>query len=162
MNQYGEVFIIFPRKELARELRICEQRVTASFKKLVELNLVWEKRCGRGDANQIYLANVEPADDPSYSSAPFVPPDDGDSRNAGSDGLTSADTPVPVQETQDRSAKNLQNCGSGSAEFAAAESPKLPPSYIKSSRTDLGGGRHAGTERGRGAAWWSATATTSI
>jgi len=136
VNKYGEVFIIFPRKELARELRICEQRVTAAFKKLVELNLVWEKRCGRGDANQIYLANVEPADNPSYSSAPFVPPDDGDSRNAGSDGLASPDTPASVQETQNRSAKNLQNCGSGGAGSAAAEPPKLPPSYIKSSQTN--------------------------
>ena len=73
VNDFGEVFVIFPRKELARELRICEQRVTAAFKKLVELKLVWEKRCGRGDANQIYLASVEPMDNPSYSSAPFVP-----------------------------------------------------------------------------------------
>lgn len=56
VNERGEVFVIFPRKALAKELRICEQRVTAAFKKLVELELVWEKRCGRGDANQIYLA----------------------------------------------------------------------------------------------------------
>ena len=34
--------MIFPRKALAKELRICEQRVTAAFKKLVELELVWE------------------------------------------------------------------------------------------------------------------------
>ena len=27
----------------------------------MELKLVWEKRCGRGDANQIYLAQVQPA-----------------------------------------------------------------------------------------------------
>lgn len=52
VNEHGEVFVIFPRKALAKELRICEQRVTAAFKKLVELELVWEKRCGRGDANQ--------------------------------------------------------------------------------------------------------------
>ena len=58
VNERGEVFVIFPRKALAKELRICEQRVTAAFKKLVELELVWEKRCGRGDANQIYLAYV--------------------------------------------------------------------------------------------------------
>lgn len=52
VNERGEVFVIFPRKALAKELRICEQRVTAAFKKLVELKLVWEKRCGRGDANR--------------------------------------------------------------------------------------------------------------
>ena len=46
VNECGEVFVIFPRKALAKELRICEQRVTAAFKKLVELELVWEKRCG--------------------------------------------------------------------------------------------------------------------
>lgn len=52
-NDQGEVFVIFPRKELAKELRICEKRVTASFRELAEKNLIWEKRCGRGDANQI-------------------------------------------------------------------------------------------------------------
>ena len=31
VNDAGEVFVIFPRKALAKELRICEQRVTALF-----------------------------------------------------------------------------------------------------------------------------------
>ena len=84
VNDQGEVFVIFPRKELAKELRICEKRVTAAFRKLVELELVWEKRCGRGEANQIYLAVVNPRSDPGYSCAPFLPPDaeSGDSRTA--------------------------------------------------------------------------------
>ena len=46
VNDAGEVFVIFPRKALAKELRICEQRVTAAFRKLAELQLIWEKRCG--------------------------------------------------------------------------------------------------------------------
>ena len=71
INDDGEVFVIFPRKALAKELRICEQRVTAAFRKLAELQLIWEKRCGRGDANQIYLASVTPIDDPGYECAPF-------------------------------------------------------------------------------------------
>ena len=84
VNERGEVFVIFPRKALAKELRICEQRVTAAFKKLVELELVWEKRCGRGDANQIYLAYVTPQDDPAYASAPFTAPEENcGSRTAG-------------------------------------------------------------------------------
>ena len=57
-NSFGEVCVIFPRRELARELRIGEKRVTAAFQKLSELNLIWEKRCGRGDANQIYLGST--------------------------------------------------------------------------------------------------------
>ena len=82
VNDFGEVFVIFPRKELANELRICEQRVTAAFRTLKELDLIWEKRCGRGDANQIYLATVTPQDDPTYSSAPFTPPTE-EARTAG-------------------------------------------------------------------------------
>ena len=136
VNDYGEVFVIFPRKELARELRICEQRVTAAFKKLVELKLVWEKRCGRGDANQIYLASVEPLDNPGYSSAPFVPEPDSDSRTADSDGLDGAGFPMPEQEPQDLSGKNLQNGASRTAEPAVAEPQKMRPSYIKSSHTE--------------------------
>lgn len=82
VNERGEVFVIFPRKALAKELRICEQRVTAAFKKLVELKLVWEKRCGRGDANQIYLARVTPIEDPDYSCAPFVTEDKSEVRGS--------------------------------------------------------------------------------
>ena len=80
VNDHGEDFVIFPRKALAKELRICEQRVTAAFKKLVELKLVWEKRCGRGDANQIYLARVTPIEDPDYSCAPFITEDESEVR----------------------------------------------------------------------------------
>ena len=136
VNDFGEVFVIFPRKELARELRICEQRVTAAFKKLVELKLVWEKRCGRGDANQIYLASVEPENNPSYSSAPFVPEPDCDSRTAESEGLGDTNLPMPEQEPQDLSGKNLQNCASRTEETEAAEPQKQRPSYIKTSHTE--------------------------
>ena len=67
INDQGEVFVIFPRLALAKELRVCEKRVTAAFRILAGRQLIWEKRCGRGDANQIYLARVEPVDDPDYS-----------------------------------------------------------------------------------------------
>lgn len=72
VNDQGEVFVIFPRLALAKELRVCEKRVTAAFRTLAERRLIWEKRCGRGDANQIYLARVEPVDDPDYQCAPFL------------------------------------------------------------------------------------------
>ena len=70
VNDQGEVFVIFPRLALAKELRVCEKRVTAAFRVLAERHLIWEKRCGRGDANQIYLARVEPIDDPDYTAIP--------------------------------------------------------------------------------------------
>ena len=133
-NEKGEVFVIFPRKELAQELRICEKRVTAAFQTLAKLNLIWEKRCGRGDANQIYLAHVQPQDDPEYTSAPFVSEEQPDeSRTAGSAGLTGEESgyetaPAP-QELQNRPFKNRGFDGSRTAESAVAEPPILRPSY---------------------------------
>ena len=135
VNDFGEVFVIFPRKELARELRICEQRVTAAFRTLKELNLIWEKRCGRGDANQIYLATVVPQDDPDYTSAPFVDPDDGASRNADSEVLDGSDFPTPSQEPQDQGAKNRKDCASKTAESEVPEPRKRRPSYKDLSHT---------------------------
>ena len=137
VNNFGEVFVIFPRKELARELRICEQRVTAAFKKLVELKLVWEKRCGRGDANQIYLASVEPLDNPGYTSAPFVPGPDSDSRTAESEGLDRPGLSAPTQEPQDLRGKTPKICGPRTAEAEAVEPQNQRPSYIKSSQSDF-------------------------
>ena len=140
VNEHGEVFVIFPRKALAKELRICEQRVTAAFKKLVELKLVWEKRCGRGDANQIYLARVTPIEDPDYSCAPFVPEgqtEDCGSRTADFEGLAASDVPAGKQEPQNPQSKNH---GNGVSRTAAAELPepqKPTPSKKEKRNTDL-------------------------
>ena len=142
VNDFGEVFVIFPRKELAKELHICEQRVTAAFRALKELNLIWEKRCGRGDANQIYLATVEPQDDPDYTSAPFVDPSDGDTRTTDPEVLDGSDFPTPSQEPQDQGAKNRKDCASKTAELEVPEPQKPRPSYkdlshIYPSHTDV-------------------------
>ena len=135
VNDFGEVFVIFPRKELSRELRICEQRVTAAFRTLKELNLIWEKRCGRGNTNQIYLATVEPQDDPDYTSAPFVDPDDGASRTADSAVLDEPGFPTPTQEPQDQGAKNRETCASKTAGSEVPEPRKPRPSHKDLSHT---------------------------
>ena len=48
VNEEGEVFVIFPRKALAQELRICEKRVIAAFRTLAEKQLIWENAAGAG------------------------------------------------------------------------------------------------------------------
>jgi len=133
VNEQGEVFVIFPRKALAAELRICEQRVTAAFKKLTELRLIWEKRCGRGDANQIYLACVTPVEDAEYTCAPFLTPQADHacgSRTADSEGL---DAPEP----QDMRLQNRENGGLRSADIEAPEPQLSPPSYIEKRNKNL-------------------------
>jgi hypothetical protein len=138
VNDYGEVFVIFPRKELARELRVGEKRVTAAFQTLAALNLIWEKRCGRGDANQIYLAHVQPKDDPGYTCAPFVPEEsdyDG-SRTAHLTGQPTADYGAGAQEPPKSPVQSCQSGASRTAGMTGAEPSKQRPSYIKSSHTD--------------------------
>ena len=130
VNDQGEVFVIFPRLALARELRVCEKRVTAAFRTLVKRQLIWERRCGRGDANQIYLARVEPVDDPEYQCAPFLSDEEekGGFRTADPAGLDNAPGAPPLSEPQDLLLQNGGNRDSGTAETAVLEPPVLPPS----------------------------------
>ena len=138
VNDLGEVFVIFPRRELARELRIGEKRVTAAFQKLAELHLIWEKRCGRGDANQIYLASVQPIDDPDYTCAPFTAeePYHDSSRTAGMTGLTAAGHTAEPQEPPVPPAQNRQNDGSRTAKATLTEPPFQRPSYNNTRKTE--------------------------
>lgn len=129
VNDNGEVFVIFPRKALAQELRICEQRVSAAFRKLAELHLIWEKRCGRGDANQIYLACVQPMDDPDYQCAPFMEPEECGTRTSD---IAALDSPEP----QDRRFKNGENSSSRTADAAPTEPQNLRPSYTDKRKND--------------------------
>ena len=139
MNDHGEVFIIFPRKALAKELRICEQRVTAAFRQLVEAKLVWEKRCGRGDANQIYLARVEPEDDPNYECTPFSSEgyEDGGSRTVDSEVLDDGEDSTEAQESQNARVKNRESCGSRTADIALPEAQDLRSSKKEKREIEL-------------------------
>ena len=137
MNEAGEVFVIFPRRKLAQELRICEQRVTAAFRALSAVQLIWEKRCGRGDANQIYLAAVEPAADPEYECAPFLREDSG-CRTAEAAVLLEAPETLIPQEPQDESHKSGENgdfktAGSAVPEPQRSAARKNNPSEINGS-----------------------------
>lgn len=127
VNDAGEVFVIFPRKALAAELRICEQRVTAAFRKLAELQLIWEKRCGRGDANQIYLASVTPIDDPGYACAPFS------SKQYEECGFRTADSEsLEAKEPQNMTLQNPGRC-----DIRTADSDVPEPQDPGASNTDL-------------------------
>ena len=130
VNDQGEVFVIFPRLALAKELRVCEKRVTAAFRVLAERQLIWEKRCGRGDANQIYLARVDPVDDPDYQCAPVLRDEGKKSGFSTADmaGLEDVPEAPPPSEPQDLPLQNGGNGGSGTAQAAVLEPPDPPPS----------------------------------
>jgi hypothetical protein len=131
VNDQGEVFVIFPRLALAKELRICEQRVTAAFRKLVELQLVWEKRCGRGEANQIYLARVQPMDDPEYESAPFLS-EEAEECGSRTSSFAVLEENADPQEPQDLRFKSRETGSSRTAETAVQE-----PRDLRSSKKEI-------------------------
>lgn len=59
LNDDGEVFIIYTRRSLSSEMQVSYHKIIEAMKELSSAGLIWERRCGRGDANQIYLALVE-------------------------------------------------------------------------------------------------------
>ena len=75
INADGEIFIIYTRTDLSEEIGISYRKAISAVRELADVCLIWERRCGRGDANQIYLARVELNEEDSlkHRSAPFVP-----------------------------------------------------------------------------------------
>ena len=73
INSAGEVFVVFPRESLAEEMQISYRKAIECFKELAAVDLIWERRLGRGSANQIYLALVqlEEEDAKAHTAAPF-------------------------------------------------------------------------------------------
>ena len=78
---------------------------------------------------------MTPQDDPDYTSAPFVDPDDGASRTADSAVLDEPGFPTPTQEPQDMGGKNRESCGSRIADSEVPEPRKPRPSYKDLSHT---------------------------
>ena len=74
VNEDGAVFIIYTRRSLAEETQVSYRKIIEAMKELSAAGLIWEKRCGRGDANQIYLALVDHGQ-PKDGSVPFVGPE---------------------------------------------------------------------------------------
>ena len=73
VNEDGAVFIIYTRRSLAEEMLVSYRKIIEAMKELSTAGLIWEKRCGKGHANQIYLALVK-HDTVKGGSAPFVKP----------------------------------------------------------------------------------------
>ena len=110
INDHGEVFVIYTRRELSERLNISEKRVSAAMNELREYQLIWEKRCGRGYANQIYLASVEVSpEDAMQSAGGPLDPLPQETRTADSS----------VLEPSKRQFKNRRNGGSRTAKTAA-------------------------------------------
>lgn len=153
INDNGEVFIIYTRQSLADEIQISYRRVIDSMKELTAMDLIWEKRCGRGDANQIYLAKAELTSDhtPEYNSVPFIAqaeprPGEPAGLDAGTGSQISCANDEPaslrpaetaLQEQRETHVKTCVNSISRSAGSARQDMQNPHTSYIDINNTDL-------------------------
>lgn len=157
VNEDGAVFIIYTRRSLAEEMQVSYRKVIEAMKELSAAGLIWEKRCGRGDANQIYLALVTHSE-VCGGNAPFVPPGDeaaggppenepaADSDASGArsaepalldEGVPQNGAPMPTVEVPEQ---HFKKCGTGTSGSAGMEPPEVPdphPNYKVKNHIDL-------------------------
>ena len=75
VNRHGEVYVIYTREDLAREMQVSYRKAIACFRELAQKHLLWEQRQGRGMPNRIFLAEVQLGEKAAYAydCAPFCP-----------------------------------------------------------------------------------------
>ena len=62
IDEDNNVYLIFTRDEVQEKLNLSDKTVTKSFKTLIEVNLVQEKRQGLGKPNLIYVGKINHSD----------------------------------------------------------------------------------------------------
>ena len=62
IDEDNNVYLIFTREEVQEKLNLSDKTVTKSFKILMEVNLVQEKRHGLGKPNLIYVGKINHSD----------------------------------------------------------------------------------------------------
>lgn len=59
INEKGEIYLIYTRKEIQSKLNLSDKPVTGAFKELREANLIKEEKQGFGKPNLIYIGKIE-------------------------------------------------------------------------------------------------------
>ena len=59
INEKGEIYLIYTRKEIQNKINLSDKPVTRAFKELRETNLIKEEKQGFGKPNLIYIGKIE-------------------------------------------------------------------------------------------------------
>lgn len=59
INNQGEIYLIYTRKEIQNKLNLSDKPVTRAFKELRNANLIKEEKQGFGKPNLIYIGKIE-------------------------------------------------------------------------------------------------------
>ena len=159
INGEGEVYIIYPREELAATLQVGAQKAISIFKELADAGLVWEVRRGNNKANHIYLTRIDLSKEDAYGydNAPFIsqPVSDDDLGSAEyacpdlAESRADADTAEAIlchgffghtkntlPDIQYKHIRTYENGASGGLKNAAQDMRKSHPSHIYHSHKD--------------------------
>lgn len=141
VNDENEVFVIFTREALADEMGVSYRKAIECFKELTSVKLVWERRPGRGQANQIYLASVilDEPDADKDNTAPFGCDNLSSAESAGQGNEPDGDSTEPMgnQEVRDQHIKECENCSSTTANSAHQDLQNPHTSNIDINNTDI-------------------------
>ncbi len=136
INGDGEVYIIYTRESIAKDLGITYKKAIAAFKELKENNLIIDKQCGRGMPNYIFIVKPELSvnDAKKYTDKENSRPDDLEclEYTESADCVDNSDGDMPNG--------NVKTCENGMPESADMECQDLPkPHTIKTynTKTDI-------------------------
>lgn len=59
IDENGDIYVIYPRAEIAKILKCSEKKITRHFEDLKNQNFIREKRMGLGQFNKIYLYSID-------------------------------------------------------------------------------------------------------
>ncbi len=143
INDKGEIYVIYSREEMAADLRISYKKAIEIFKKLTDVELIKEERCGRGKPNRIYIARPDVTVEEAKEQ---VQRDN--LRTAESACLTlvledleneensTADNGVSEQDAEESDFKTCQNGTSRPAETALLDMPNRHPKKKEGKKKD--------------------------
>ncbi len=145
INDDNEVYLIYTREDAANTLNISYRKAIAAFKELIEANLLFEERQGRGYPNLLYVLKAEVSDEDAieFSEEYYSEPEENEEKEAENpDEIKTCNfgisrtANIAYLDMQNLHIKNCKNGTSRTAEIAGQDMPILHPRNINNKNTE--------------------------
>lgn len=134
INENDEVYLIYTREELARDLGLTYKKAISAFRELTEAGLICETRSGRGIPNKIYITkiNLSAKQAKEYVKRETVrPAESAHLENSGDTETCGNGSSEVVTEPQDVPDGNILNFQTGTSRSDEPEVLDVPNSHTK-------------------------------
>lgn len=146
VNEENEVYLIYTREEIAKLLNITYKKAIGAFKELVDNNLLYEQRQGRGYANLLFVLKPELTEEDAAEFCEEFYESESENEEKEPENLCgtqmcqngiSRTAKSAHLELPNRHIKNCQNGTSRTAETAHLDMPKSHPSHINNINNNI-------------------------